>query len=119
MLKRKPNSLKRGGPIKKKPVTQEVKDERKAQAERMWALFEEHWNTRPRRCESCGAILYGENKSLYHHHCWPKSKYPEYALTISNLLMVCGNCHANIENGKMTEETRNKIEEIKRKVVHS
>jgi hypothetical protein len=96
--------------------------DRQQEIDKMWKLFDEHWELKMqvdgnRYCESCNCQLPRENRSLYHHHCWPKSSHPEHKYNIDGLMLVCWQCHANIENAHMTEETREKIEEIKRRVV--
>lgn len=40
------------------------------------------------RCECCGA-----GKTLHVDHIKPRSKYPELALELANLQVLCGNCN--------------------------
>jgi 5-methylcytosine-specific restriction endonuclease McrA len=100
-----------------KPPTEEQKQQQKEDIERMWQLFHEHWANKKHQCESCKKPLYGENLSLYHHHCWPKHSHPQYKYVIEGLMLVCWQCHSNIEAGNITEEVRKKIEKIKKKVL--
>lgn len=116
-MKRKPGSLKwsplkKGSKIKQKPKTPEQIQQRKEDYKKMWALFNEHWNTKPRRCESCGTILYGENKSLYHHHLLPKGldRYKHLKYEIDNLMMLCTKCHTAHENGISSIAIQDKTE---------
>jgi len=120
-LKRGTGTLKRSTGLKRKPKTKEQIQQNKEDGQRMMELFDEHWLLKTKQggyhyCESCGCAIYGENKTIYHHHCWPKSKHPEHALKVEGLMLLCWQCHSNIENGIMSNETREKIEEIKARV---
>ncbi len=113
----KSKGMKKGKRIASRPKSQAQLQEDKEDQQRMWELFERHWLIKTKQggkhyCESCGDPIYGENKSLYHHHCWPKSSYPEHQYKIEGLMLVCWQCHSNIENAFISEETQNKIEEI-------
>ena len=129
-LKRKNSQIVRK-PIKKKKPSDEKIAADKLQRDAMWELFEEHWQSTwvndgngsmgslwaYHRCESCNCCIYGENRSIYHHHVLPKAKHKEYALCIDNLILLCGECHVNIENGKATVQGYEKMKEIKQKVL--
>lgn len=43
------------------------------------------------RCQHCGA-----RKRLECHHVRPVKDAPELAYTLSNLLILCGSCHAKV-----------------------
>lgn len=116
--------LKRSGRLQGKRRTKVRVEQDKADVERMWELFEQHWLVKTKQggrhyCEGCQEPIYGENKSLYHHHCWPKSSFPEHKYKIEGLMIVCWQCHSNIENAYITEEIRDKIEIIKQKALSS
>ena len=101
-MKRTPlkrNPLKRK-PIKRKPISPQKKQESKEDIEKMYLLFEKHWNSKVHKCENCGCNIYGENLSIYHHHILPKSKYEEFALNIKNLILLCLKCHTEVESSK-------------------
>ena len=55
----------------------------------MREFFEDIRNKRPHKSEVSGQIIYGENRTIYHHHILPKSKEYDYILingsTIGNM----------------------------------
>jgi len=70
------------------------------------ALTRDHYT-----CQKCG--LY-EPEIVHVDHILPKSKYPELARTLSNLITLCPNCHArktieDRESGRMNSGGRKKI----------
>lgn len=111
------STLERGCKLKKKSKTQEQRDVERAQQDAMWEVFELHWHSKPHICENCQQPIWGENKSLYHHHCWPKHSNPQYRYVIEGLMLLCWQCHANIEGGNINKETQEKIDKIKKKVL--
>lgn len=119
-MKRGCSTLKKSGTLKRK--SKKMNDpkylaDRKVETQKMWELFEQHWNSKKHVCQVCGEGIFGENKNLYHHHCWPKASYPEYKYMIEGLLLVCWQCHSNIENCYYTQETKEMLESIKQKVL--
>ena len=82
------------GLVKKKAKTEQTKLRHE--------MFEKHWQIKPHYCESCGSKLYGENKRYYHDHLLEKSKHPELDLEITNLYLVCEECHSKKTNGHPT-----------------
>lgn len=115
-LIRKVSKLKRS-PMKTKPLDPKYIADRKAESERMWVLFDEHWGIKKHECESCGQKLYGENKSLYHHHCYEKGiqKYEHLKYEIQNLMLLCGDCHVSVSNGYPSNEIKIRTQEVKTK----
>jgi len=102
--------LTRGSKLKSRPKTPEEIQQNKEDTMRMWALFEEHWQKKPHRCEQCGEGIWGENKSLYHHHLLPKGldRYEHLKYEYSNLMMLCWQCHSNVDSNpgdKVIERT--------------
>lgn len=79
-------------------------------------LFETHWKQKPHKCESCGAYLGSENKTIFHDHLLEKSKYPEYRFEMWNLYMVCLKCHDEKSRGFPTEKHRVAIEKALEKI---
>ena len=68
LTKTKSNStLKRGGPIKKKPISEETVAERRENTEKMKSLFQQVWDTKPHKSEVSGTYLGKELKSIYCH----------------------------------------------------
>jgi len=113
-------------PLKRKAITHKPKSEEQVREEReqrdkMWELFEQHWNSKPHICEQCTVKIYGENKSLYHHHLLEKGieKYKDLKYEIDNLMLLCSDCHTSVTNGfggdkviKRTQEAKEKYEII-------
>ncbi len=116
-INRSNSKLNKGSKLRSKPKSQQTIELERAQQEAMWELFERHWNSKPHVCECCDSPIWGENLTIYHHHCWPKSTYPQYMYMIEGLILVCWQCHTNIEAAHINEDTRKKIEEVKRKVL--
>ena len=88
----------------------EKKSAKKIYLEAQFKLFEEHWNTKPHYCESCGKWLGKENLSVFHDHLIEKSKRKDIALDIRNLYLVCFDCHSSRHNGFPTEKHKKAIE---------
>jgi len=53
---------------------------------RMMALDRDEW-----RCQHCG-----DRRRLECHHIEPVKTHPQLAYTLSNLLILCGSCHAKV-----------------------
>lgn len=117
--------------IKKKPLTAEEIEQNRVERDKMWDLFNRHWELKKkwvivdqcgneslqRVCESCSNVLWGENKSLYHHHILEKgnAKYEHLKYEIDNLMLLCEPCHSKTTNGHPSEKIKQKTEETKRK----
>ena len=109
MLKRKVNSikksfLKRTGFLKQKPVSQEMKDERKAQSEKDWQFYEKIWANRKHDCEvheGYKFLGYQINKCFF-DHLLEKSKYPQFRYEEQNIALVCQECHCKKTAGHPT-----------------
>lgn len=113
----KSSKLTRSGKLKAKLLTAEQKEQRSEDIRKMWGLFEEHWNSKAHKCESCDAPIWGENKSLYHDHLLDKGikKYEHLKYEISNLFLCCWQCHANKGAGNPSKPHREAIENAKKK----
>lgn len=99
-LKRTGNSLKRK-PMRAKPVDPKYLQDRKAESEKMWEVYNAHWELKPHICEECTVKLYGENKNLYHHHLLEKGieKYKHLKYELDNLMLLCADCHSLVTGG--------------------
>lgn len=102
--------------LKIREKSPEEKKQQQEDIDRMWKLFNEHWQLKPHQCESCDKALWGDNLSLYHHHCWPKAKYPEHKYKIEGLMLLCWTCHSNVEAGYIDDVLQEKIDKIKQKL---
>ncbi len=119
-MKRTGAGLRRGGPIRKKVPSPAQVAQNKEDTERMWQLFNEHWEKKKNlrgfhRCENCGCAIYGENRSLYHHHLLPKglSRYVHLKYEIDNLMLLCTGCHISHENGTKHPAIQERTEQAK------
>ena len=113
--------------IKKRPFTAEEIEQNKVERDKMWELFNKHWELKRQRnlttglnywqCENCLIGIWGENKSLYHHHILEKgnAKYEHLKYEIDNLMLLCEQCHSKTTNGHPSEKIKQKTEETKRK----
>lgn len=120
-MKRSGGILKRGGPIRKKSKSPLEKKEQQDQYEKMWELFNLHWSIRPHVCESCDLKLWGENKSIYHHHLLEKSvgKYKHLIYNIDNLMLLCGDCHTRVTNGYPSDKVKERTEKAKEELMNN
>ena len=106
--------LKKGGKIAKYSEKGLIKKEaKKVYLEAQFKLFEQHWNSKPHYCESCGKWLGNENLSIFHDHLIEKSKRIDIALEINNLYLCCADCHSLKTNGFPTEKHKIAIEKAK------
>ena len=93
MIKRK-TPLKRSGPIKKKPVSPELKAERKEQHEKDWAMYRRIWASRMHRCAMCNIWLGNEAKSFHFDHLIEKATHPELRYVEETIILICGDDHS-------------------------
>ena len=97
--------LTRGSKLKSRPKTPEEKQQQSEDIEKMHQLFERHWILEWRgcfhQCENCGTVIYGEDKTLYHHHLLEKgiARYEHLKYEIDNLMLLCEPCHTRTSNG--------------------
>lgn len=73
-------------------------------------FYEEIWNERPHICDSCGAQLYGELRSIYIEHLLEKNVYPEFKFEKRNIILVCFDCHGDKTNGFPTRRHKRLID---------
>jgi 5-methylcytosine-specific restriction endonuclease McrA len=99
VLKRGNSSLKRGGPIKKRPISQEKAEQKKQTREKDIAFYTGIWNKRPHICGNCGKHLGKEMKSFHFDHLIEKSTHPQFRHEEDNILLVCFDCHGSKTNG--------------------
>lgn len=102
-------------PIKKISEKRKAKIEEERELRRKeYEMFEEIWKERGPRSEISGKFLGREAKSIYFHHCLPKSRYPEYRLDKRNIIILSFEEHQNVENNTYFYE---KVNEIKNKLI--
>lgn len=76
-------------------------------------FFNKHWANKPHKCESCGAYLGRENKTIFHDHLLERSKYPQFKLDMRNMYLVCLKCHDEKTRGFPTANHKKAIESAK------
>jgi len=119
--------LKRGKALTSRKKTPMQIQENKESRDRMWELFEKHWDLEQRwvivdryksksvqrMCENCGDIIWGQNLSIYHHHILEKGieRYEHLKYEIENLMLLCGDCHTSVTNGYPGENVKIATEE--------
>ena len=111
-IQRKSGTLKKTGKIKPRKKSDEEKQEQRDHHEKMWELFNQHWAIKEHKCEQCFSSLWGQNKSLYHHHLLEKSvpKYKHLTFEIENLMLLCGDCHTKVTNGFLEKNVGERTE---------
>lgn len=71
----------------------------------MWKFAKDDVIERDRFCVVCGSA-----KNLTVHHIKPLKQYPQLAFEISNLVLLCKNCHENQhKKGELRKEARTKV----------
>jgi 5-methylcytosine-specific restriction endonuclease McrA len=58
------------------------------------AMFKRIWDSRPHKCEVCGAHIEEATASNF-SHLLPKGTYPDFKLREDNIVIKCKNCHDN------------------------
>lgn len=112
--------LRKGGRLKVRNKSPEEVEQNKADTEKMWNLFEQHWLVKTKQggkhyCESCQEPIYGENKSLYHDHLLEKGnpRYEHLKYELGNLFLCCWSCHDNKGRGYGSDKHKQAIEQAK------
>lgn len=81
--------------------------------ERQKEFFMEIWERKSHYCQSCSKWLGKEPNLLFFHHVLPKHLFKEFKYNEKNIVILCWNCHASIENGFCNEKLQNIIDDIK------
>lgn len=103
-IKRKPITPKRGGLI----VAKRDMFVQKTKIETMRNLFLEIWKERKHYSEVSGNYLGKEPLSIFFHHIFPKSKYPDLEYDKSNIILLSLLEHESVENDMYRFEEVNK-----------
>ena len=89
--------------LKKSFLKKKVREIDSEAIEKMRNFFFALWNVRPHYCFICGTSLGREPRTYNFHHVIPKQKQKNYTIDITydekNIILVCLDCHTNIENG--------------------
>lgn len=87
---------------------------------KMIAFFKTIWTKRKdHRCEVCNKWLGEEPRTYMFDHVLEKSKYPELRYEEENIMYICLQCHDEKSRGFLSQKTKAKIEELKRKFINS
>lgn len=109
-------SLKRSKGLRVKSKTEQQIQQSKEDKEKMWSVFMEIWSERPHRSEVSTVSLGYECKSVYMHHIWPKSRYPELKYVKENIIQLTAEEHQIVENDPLRyPEVNKRREELKQK----
>lgn len=86
----------------------------------MGNFFDGLWAKLPKDkfCTACGKPIYGENLSIYWHHCLPKAQYEEFKYDSRNIIFICGDCHTEIEGGFPPAKAKRMIDKIKKELLN-
>lgn len=91
-------------PKAKQPLRQ-VSEKKKKEQKDDKALFAadkefyaEIWNSSPHICQECGKKLGKEPLTLFFHHLLPKRSHPEFRHTHENVMVLCPDCHSQVES---------------------
>lgn len=79
---------------------------------RLHSWFNLLWSQEPHYSEISGKFLGSENSSMYWHHIFSKSQFPEYEFDRNNLIRISGDEHATVETNPYFYEEVNKRREI-------
>lgn len=79
--------MKKGGYIKKKAISPELKDLGQRKAIEMWDFYMEIWKERPHVSEVSGDPLGRTPKSWMFEHLLEKSKHPELRFVKKNVIL--------------------------------
>lgn len=91
---------------------QQAKEKKKQDTKELHEFFQQLWDRMPKKknCQSCGAPIWGENKTYYWDHLLTQQKYPECRLMDWCLYFCCLECHQKRTNGHPTENHAKAIE---------
>lgn len=85
--------------LKKKPKTQEEKDENKKEIEKQWQFFLSIWETRPHKCQITGKWLGDTPYSWMFDHLIEKSKRADLKYEEDNIVLCTFDVHSLKTNG--------------------
>jgi hypothetical protein len=97
------SALKKVGTLKKiaVPKTKEQKELKKQELEKMWKMFQEIWEERASADGGHYSEISGENLgcvcyTVFMHHVFEKSTYPEYKYDKENIVMITWKEHGQL-----------------------
>lgn len=92
------------------------KQEKKEFTARMLSVFMDIWHDRKHNSEVSGRWLGKEPLTIFFHHILPKSKYPQAALDVENIILLTFEEHQKVENDPgIYEEVNKRREQLKLK----
>lgn len=94
--------------LKSRPKTKEQIELAKNEQELMWKVMLEIWEDRGPVSEVSGKYLGAECLTIYMHHIYPKSKYPQWKYFKPNIIVITPEEHSNVESNMYKYEEVNK-----------
>jgi hypothetical protein len=114
-LSRGSGKLSGGGPIRKKPRSEEQKEIDRMTRDADRRFCEQLWKDRKPYSEVSGTYIGPEPNWACVHHLLPKSKYPVYRYEDWNVILLTIQEHADTENGNLPEEVKRRTELAKQR----
>lgn len=86
---------------------------------KMIEFFDKLWDKqkKPRRCQSCGKKIIGENLSIYHDHLLEKEFWPQFIYEERNMFFCCAECHDLKTRGFITPKHKEALEKAKKELL--
>lgn len=98
MIKRAKSSLKQ----------LKAKEAKKAQTEKLLALYKDIWEERLHKSEVSGKFLGNEVKTIFFHHILPKNSCPQLMFNKDNIILLTFEEHQKVEQDENAFEEVNK-----------
>lgn len=100
-------------PIRKISEKKKAKiEEERAARRKEYAVFEEIWKERHQRSEISNAWLGNEAKTVFFHHIFAKSRYPQLRFEKENIIQITFAEHQKVEQDPFFYEEVNKRREL-------
>ena len=90
-------------PKEKKPIAKQSVKAKAAKKEEVKLcaadkeFYAEIWAACPHKCEACNISLGKEPLTIYFHHALSKQSYPGFRHTVENIIVLCKDCHTQVE----------------------
>lgn len=113
--------IKEKEPPKEKKGLKQVSDKRRQNQEQDKVLsmldkafYMEHWASCPHECEACKKRLGNKPLAIFFHHALFKRHYPEFRHVNENIIVLCPDCHSQVEHGLNIPYVKKRTEQIRK-----